>query len=391
MTESISYGNGGKVPDRRRSKTRLRRTAGVLILVLAAAAIRVSSRDLPAYRADSSAGLRGVFHIHSEASHDGRVPYQDMIEAGRRLDVDFLVFTEHNRRPDRPQPRDGPVVVSGTELSTAFGHLIQLGLDTVPKKAMRDSTGLLEFLREQGAVAIAAHPESPKRPWTGSDSGLNGFEITNSAVDFRTKAGRRYVGVTGPLAAYVVNRTLALGQLYRRDDAALARWDARPDPSVFGICGTDTHGWISPRLQYRTWQVVLDPWDRPSQDVTPTDIINRLAEGRFICLAGLLEGDAPRFRFTAEGKGRTVPQGSDASIDSVARLLVSAPVFAGSPASIVLFRDGVQVSRTDSEFLAYDVLAPGTYRVEVRARLPRLAWGSFEVPVLYSNRIRLIR
>ncbi len=379
------------MPDRRRSMTRLRRTAGVLALVLAAAAIRAWSRDLPAYRADSSAGLRGVFHIHSDASHDGRVPYLDLIEAGRRLDVDFLVFTEHNRRPDRPQLSSGPVVVSGTELSTAFGHLIQLGLDTVPRKAMRDSTGLFEFLREHGALAIAAHPESPRRPWTGPDSGLNGLEITSTSVDFRMKAGRRYVGVAGPLAAYVVNRTLALAQFYRRDDAALARWDARPDPSVFGICGTDTHGWIPPHLQYRTWQVVLDPWDRPPQSVGPTDIIDRLAEGRFICLASLLEGGAPRFQFVAEGNGRTVPQGSDASIDSIARLVVSAPVFEGSPASIVLLHDGVPVSRTKSEVLVYDALVPGTYRVEVRVRLPRLVWGSFEVPVLYSNRIQLIR
>lgn len=370
---------------------RLRETAGVLVLVLAAAAIRAWSRDLPAYRADSSAGLRGVFHIHSDASHDGRVSYEDLIEAGRRLDIDFLVFTEHNRRPDRGQPLTGPIVVSGSELSTAFGHLIQLGLDTVPGKAMRDSTGLLGFLREHGALGIAAHPESPKRPWTGPDSMLSGFEITSSSVDFRLKAGRRYVGAAGPLAAYVVNRPLALAQFYRRDDEALARWDARPDPSVFGICGTDTHGWIAPHFQYRTWQVVLDPWDKSSRAVTPADIIIRLAEGRFICLASLLEGDAPQFRFVAEGNGRTVPQGSDVSMDSVARLVVSAPVFAGWPASIVLLRDGVPVSRSESEVLVYDALVPGTYRVEVRVRLPRLLWGSFEVPVLYSNRIRLIR
>ena len=371
--------------------TRLRQTAGVLVLVLAAAAIRAWSRDLPMYRADSTAGLRGVFHIHSDASHDGRVSYEDLVEAGRLLDVDFLVFTEHNHRPDRRQPVAGPVVVSGSELSTAFGHLIQLGLDTVPRKTMRDSTGLLAYLLDHGALAIAAHPESPKRPWTGPDSGLNGFEIASSSVDFRLKAGRRYAGIAGPLAAYLVNPTLALAQLYRRDDAALARWDDRPDPSVFGICGTDTHGWITPQLQYRTWQMVLDPWDRPYRDVTPSDIINRLADGRFICLASLLDGAAPSFRFVADGHGRTVPQGSDVRIDSVARLVVSAPIFDDAPASIVLLRDGVPVARAEKSTLVYDALEPGTYRVEVQVRLPRLLWGSFEVPVLYSNRIRLIR
>ena len=141
--------------EHRVSRIRLRRVAFACLLLLVAAAIRVSTHETPEYRADSSAGLRGVFHIHSDASHDGRVSYESLIEAGRQLNVDFLVFTEHNRRPGREQPEGGPIVVSATELSTSSGHLIQLGLDTVPKKAMRDSTGLIDYLHENGAIAIA--------------------------------------------------------------------------------------------------------------------------------------------------------------------------------------------------------------------------------------------
>lgn len=254
---------------------------------------------------------------------------------------------------------------------------------------MRDSTGLVAYLHENGALAIASHPESPKRPWKGPDSDLDGFEIASSSADLRVKAVRSYVGLAGPLAAYPINRVLALAQLYRRDDAALARWDARPDPSVIGICGTDTHGWIAPHLQYRTWQIVLDPWNQPLRKVTPDDIINRLAEGRFICLASLLTGGTPQFRFIAEGNGRIASQGSSISTDSVARIVVSAPILAGLPATIVLLRDGVPVFQTEESPLVYTAVESGTYRVEVRARLPRLLWGSFEVPVLYSNRIRL--
>ncbi len=367
----------------------LRRIAGIVALLLVAATIRVWTRDLPEFAADPSAGLRGVFHIHSDASHDGRVPYSEMIEAGRFLEVDFLVFTEHNLRPERLQPRGGPIVVSASELSTAFGHLIQLGLDSVPRKAMRDSAGLLGFLHENGAIAIASHPESPKRPWNGPDSGLDGFEIASSSADLRVRTEKGYLGLAGPLAAFLVNRRLALAQLYRRDGAVLARWDAQPDPSVFGICGTDTHGWIAPQLQYRTWQVLLDPWEPPPQGVTPDDIINRLTEGRFICIASLLPGGAPHFLFTAESDGRSLPQGSSVPTDSVSKLTVSAPVFADSPATIVLLRDGIPVHQTEGDSLVYTALEPGTYRVEVRARIPRLLWGSFEVPVLYSNRIEL--
>jgi len=377
--------------EHRVSRIRLRRVAMACLLVLVAAAIRVSTHDTPEYRADSSAGLRGVFHIHSDASHDGRVSYESLIEAGRLLNVDFLVFTEHNRRPGREQPEGGPIVVSATELSTSSGHLIQLGLDTVPNKAMRDSTGLIDYLHENGAIAIASHPESPKRPWKGSDSALNGLEIASSSSDLRARTEKGYVNLAGPLAAYPFNRTLALAQLYRRDDAALARWDDLAEPSLFGICGTDTHGWVAPHLQYRTWQVVLDAWEGPPQPVTPHDIVRRVAEGRFVCIASLLPGNTPHFSFRAEGLDRTVAQGSSISIDSVTRLVVSAPIFTDSPATIVLFRNGLPVSRTEDESLVVSALEPGTYRVEVRARIPRLLWGSFEVPVLYSNQIAIVR
>jgi len=387
----ISKGEGCKVQDRRGSRWWLRRIAGVVLLLLAATTIRVMTRDLPEYRADPSAGLRGVFHIHSDASHDGRVSYESLIEAGQFLNSDFLVFTEHNGRPDRQQADGAPIIVSASELSTSSGHLIQLGLDTVPEKAMRDSTGLFDYLHENDAIAIAAHPESPKRPWNGPDTGLDGFEITSSSADLRVKLERGYVGLAGPLAAYLVNRTLALAQLYRRDDAALSRWDARLDPSVFGICGTDTHGWVAPHLQYRTWQVVLDAWEWPGQQATPEAVVNRLVGGHFICVASLLPGNTPHFSFTAEGVNRTVAQGSSISIDSVTSLVVSAPVFTEAPATIVLFRDGVPISRTEEDSLVFTALEPGTYRVEVRARLPRLLWGSFEVPVLYSNQIGIVR
>jgi len=366
----------------------LRRLLLVVVLVSAAAAIRVRTRDMPRFRADPAAGPRGVFHIHSDASHDGRVTYDELVAAGRQLGVAFLVFTEHNRRPDRLQPETGPVIVSGTELSTASGHLIQLGLDSVPNKAMRDSTGLTDFLHEQGALAIASHPESPGRAWAGSDAGLDGFEIASSSADLRFRIRDGYHHIAGPLAAYPVHRELALAQLYRRDEAALRRWDARTDPEVIGACGTDTHGWIEPRLQYRTWQVVLDPL--PASDrLTPDQIVGRLSEGRFFCIASLLDGGTPRFRFTAEGPNRTFYPGMEVSPDSAATLEIVAPVLDGTATEIVLLRDGSPVARAAAPTLTYDALEPGTYRVEIVARLPRLLWGHFEAPILYSNRIRV--
>jgi len=368
---------------------RIRQALLYLLLILAVLAVRAWSRDMPAVFAASAAGLVGVFHIHSDASHDGRVSYEEMIEDGRSIGADFLVFVEHNVHTRRTQPPDGPLVVSATELSARPGHLIQLGLDTIPEPAMRDSAALVDFIQSLGGLAIAAHPESPKRPWNGQDEGLDGLEIVSTSADLRVKVAAGYPGLVAALSVYPVNRSLAVAQLYRRDDAALLRWDALPDPAVIGLCGTDTHGWVSPRTQYRTWIVVLDAWETPKSDVGPEDVIARLAEGRFVCVAGLLEGAAPDFRFTARGESAVTHQGSSVAVDSVSRLEVVAPLVPGSRATLRLLRDGEEVARSDSSRLVHPNPTPGTYRVEVLAPLPRLLWGEFEVPVLYSNRIRL--
>jgi hypothetical protein len=77
------------------------------------------------------------------------------------------------------------------------------------------------------------------------------------------------------------------------------------------------------------------------------------------------------------------------SVEAVSALQVNAPRAQGSSSTLVLLRDGEEVARTSEASLIYTELEPGTYRVEVRASLPRLLWGDFMVPVLYSNRIRL--
>ena len=383
MSESIWSRSRGKV------RTRVRRAAVYLVLLVGVLAIRAWSRTLPAVFSDSATGLTGVFHIHSDTSHDGRVPYRELVRAGVEIGADFLVFAEHNVFADRAQPVDGPLIISGTELSARPGHLIQLGLDTVPGSAMRDSEGLIGFIRARGGLAIAAHPESPKRPWNGPDEQLSGLEIVSTSADLRHKIAAGYPALAAALAVYPVNRALAMAQLYRRDDAALARWDAQSDPGVVGLCGTDTHGWVAPAAQYSTWRIVLDPWNPPLSSVSPDDVVDRLGEGRFVCVAGLLRGGAPEFRFTARGDASEVHQGSSVAIESVSALEVVVGRAPESGATLVLIRDGEEVARTDQDRLSYTDLAAGTYRVEIRAPLPRLLWGEFEVPVLYSNRIRL--
>lgn len=377
-------------------------SVGPLALVLAAGG-RIILRELPRLAPAETAApgadaprLRGVFHVHSDVSHDGRTPAAEQLAAAARLGLDFVVFTEHNVRPEHSSPARGPLVVPGTELSTPYGHLIYLGYDEVPPEDdSRARIGIVDSLRARGALTILSHPTSPRRPWIGRRAGVDGLEIASTSSSARVKADP-FLGVLPGLLALPLNPELALAQLYRRDDAALRIWDRLEDPSVIGLCGTDAHGWIDPELSFRTWQIVLDPWEAAAGAWTAEALVARLETGRFVCVAGLLAEDAPRFSFRAVSEGGgVVHQGESAPAARVFALEIEAPAPMGAAAqsgaglTTVLLRDGMEVSRTSNRTLRHAHPAPGTYRVEVRARVPEVFFGGREVPVLYSNRIRV--
>lgn len=370
-----------------------------VLVVVGIAGAWISTRRLPAWQASSasvsgaSASLRGVFHVHSDSSHDGRVPASALLQSAEEVGLDFVMFTEHDKQPvHAPRPGDrGPLVVPGTELSTRYGHLIYFGTSFIPEEGpVRRSVVLPDTLRARGALTIAAHPGSPKRPWSGRVAGIGGLEIANTSTDARVKGGPRRLGILVPLLAYPFNRKLALAQLYRRDADVLRRWDRLSDPSVVGVCGTDTHGWIDPAMNFRTWQLVLD---RPPLVVTAESVVEEVRAGRFVCVAGLLGDLAPRLSFEARTVAGPVSMGATVDAGTVDSLVVEAPVSDDADGAArftaILLHDGVEAARSEDARLVLAEPEPGTYRVEVLATLPRLIAGSRQVPVIYSNRIRL--
>lgn len=379
---------------------------GGLVLV---AAGRIALRDLPRFASAGSAAapttaaavtpsappLRGVFHVHSDTSHDARTPAAEQLAAAGRLGLDFVVFTEHNLHPVHPAPAGGPVAVPGTELSTPYGHLLYLGYEGVPPEdETRARIGLIDSLNARGALTILSHPASPRRPWIGRRAGVGGLEIASTSSDARVKADP-FAGILPGLLALPLRPELALAQLYRRDTTALRIWDRLEDPGVIGICGTDAHGWIDPELNFRTWQIVLDPWEGAPGPPTAGAIVERLAAGRFVCVAALLAEGAPRFSFTAATvDGDSVFQGGSVSASDAAALVVVTPARAGDETrgdgfEAVLLRDGAEVDRTRGATLRHADPVPGTYRVEVRVSVPEVFFGAREVAALYSNRIRV--
>jgi predicted metal-dependent phosphoesterase TrpH len=106
-------------------------------------------------------------HIHTTRhSPDSIIEPEELVERARRLGLDAVVITEHDRLWDPGDlaelnaiAGEGLTVLSGVEVSAIEGHFLVYGLDDLdecpPGVPLAD---LLSLVRQQGAAIIAAHP-----------------------------------------------------------------------------------------------------------------------------------------------------------------------------------------------------------------------------------------
>lgn len=370
--------------------------------------------------------VRGAYHIHSELSHDSELSVDVIAEAAAGLGLDFVILTDHNVQSAGASERHGVVVLSYAELSTSFGHLVQLGANDVLSKDQRGELDLNERVAALGGRAIVAHPDDRKRPWEGSLAGAGGVEIANASSSARRRGGPLFLGLLPAVVAMKWRPELALAQAYDRDGRALRRWDGESDPAFAGLCGVDAHGRIDLGSNLRLWQLVLpelsavelkaapgaggrsavnESSTSTSAPMTTTEagertpamvrggrILEEIRAGRFYCNAALLS-DRPHFRFFAvsnkDPQKRLAIGGSirEAEVDE---LVVEGPESNAAPATLVMLRNGEEVLRSQGNRLRYAEPSPGTYRVEVRLPIPNVVFGKRSVSAIYSGRIRVL-
>jgi hypothetical protein len=266
--------------------------------------------------------------------------------------------------------------------------LIQLGATAVPSRDHRRGDAIVADVRSGGGFPIVTHPVDPKRPWDGSWEKVGGLEIANAATSARRLGGWAFLGLAPVLAAGLVNAPLALAQTYDRDGGALRIWDRNPDPGFIGFCGVDSHGRIDVAENLRLWTLVVEGSLPSAASERPAWLLGRLTSGRFYCSAGLF-GPPAGLTFAARRTGSKVA-GSGTSIDVGAIDELFARIEAPLPGErLLLFRNGIAVGNSTTGDLHYTALTPGTYRVEVWLSVPNLIYGEHEVPIAYSNRIRI--
>lgn len=136
-----------------------------LVLVLAGLVGGVVCDELPARPAVYRAGYRvleGDFHAHTSWS-DGSLSPLGIVRQADRRGLDVVSVTEHNTALPSFAARayakavDGPVVVTGEEVTTARFHVIALGIEkTVSPDQPLDA--VIADIHAQKGVAIVAHP-----------------------------------------------------------------------------------------------------------------------------------------------------------------------------------------------------------------------------------------
>jgi len=106
-------------------------------------------------------------HAHSEHSHDGRDPVEDLCERAATAGLDALAVTDHDtvagtRRLVEVAPEYGLVGIPGLEVSSAAGHVLALGVEE------QVSPGLpyhetIDRIRDLGGVVVLPHPFQKSR------------------------------------------------------------------------------------------------------------------------------------------------------------------------------------------------------------------------------------
>ena len=339
----------------------------------------------------------GSIHIHSTYS-DGSRAIPEIARIAGEVDLDFLMFTDHNTlQPKRDRLEgwyDGVLVIIGYEINDAddLNHYLAFNLDEeVP--ADRGPVGYVEEVNQRGGYGIIAHPDEkrsaikkyPPYPWKVWQSDhYNGIEIWNQMSEWMEGLTHlnKYWRAMHPRRSIISPMP-----------ETLAKWDAvNQQRPVVGIGGVDAHGHL-----YRLWglfQITIFRYKVLFKTIRShvlteqalagegnySDDIRNIYENLFQCrcfISNHYYGDARGFRLYAENRQRQVHIGGQLKFDKYTHLHVNLP----QTALVHLIRNGVKIGAQKGQELVFEVDHPGVYRVEAYYQ---------NRPWIFSNHIKLI-
>lgn len=286
------------------------------------------------------AWVRGAYHVHTTASHDGKGTLEEVARAARATGLQFVILTEHNAQTLPPPAfRDGVLLIQGVERSTPTGHAVSFG-----------------------DQQILAHPTHPQRPWSDWEAGesASGLEVYSHDTMFgqALKSPTRLACVVG---SHLGNPVHGLMVLARPDPQAVEKLlqISRSFPKV-ALCGLDAHGHPPYRTHFSTLALYLPTV--PSLPEDPVEaaavVLSAVRAGAALCVFDAL-GDPEGFEIqglaaqTREAKvGQELRVKLPPTGKAQARVKVSGAARLEPDGSVRLVEAG-------PVFLEVDLLSPG--------------------------------
>lgn len=353
--------------------------------------------------AGSRSGTRyaGAIHVHSTYS-DGGGTVADIVRAGQRTGLDFVVLTDH----DTLQPRfdghhgyhDGLLLIVGEEVNTSAGHLLALGVGRdVDQRGPLGLPALVREISDAGGLSIAAHPTG-RRPWTDwTLEEMDGLELLNADSEWRDD------GVLELARALVFMPFLPDGvfnSLIDRPDEAIRLWTHRALRQPVTVIGSvDAHEriplWGERHLSFPTYErlfglirtyVITDTELTGDAEIDEAMLVDAIRRGSCYLV---LEGyePAPAFSFELIRGAIRTPMGSSVGFQEGERIHVTAP--SSGPVRIRLYRNELPLIETEGHELFVEVPGPGVYHAEVYQQRGTLLRGERHRLWIISNAIRV--
>ncbi|MFB6170340.1 MAG: PHP domain-containing protein [Haloarculaceae archaeon] len=139
-------------------------------------------------------------HCHSALSHDGRDPVDLLLEQAQAVGLDALAVTDHDAieaslEAAKLAPDYGLVGIPGMEVTSAAGHVLAIGVDSLVPPGL-PFTETLDRIHELGGIAIVPHPFQKSRSGVAPNvtpdelASADAIEIYNSRL-LTGRANRR--------------------------------------------------------------------------------------------------------------------------------------------------------------------------------------------------------
>lgn len=177
--------------------------------------------------------LRLDLHVHTSHSIDGSCSVEEVVAAAKAKGLDGVAITDHNSIAGHPEvekfSKGGFLVIPGVEVTSADGHIVGLGVSKlIPRDLSANET--VERIREQGGIAIAAHPFAlGRRPGLVRKAKFDAIEVLNS----------RAFLLSNPLARRFAERNkipmVAGSDAHHRDEIGLAYTTVNCEPKIESI------------------------------------------------------------------------------------------------------------------------------------------------------------